>query len=216
MGIIPALAGNTITPGAKGRTRWDHPRSRGEYVCAAQQGQRGAGSSPLSRGIRGHLDGDVDGLGIIPALAGNTWNRRKPKGRRRDHPRSRGEYGLVEIDAVQGGGSSPLSWGILQRVQTPLLLRRIIPALAGNTASSDSGIYAGRDHPRSRGEYKAVPLTEARAFGSSPLSRGIRGDVDLRRIPVRIIPALAGNTSGVSSVARDPPDHPRSRGEYDG
>ena len=50
--------------------------------------------------------------------------------------------------------------------------------------------------------------------GSSPLSRGIRSPGFRVPAPVRIIPALAGNTSRTNrgSVLRT--DHPRSRGEY--
>ena len=70
------------------------------------------------------------------------------------------------------------------------------------------------DHPRSRGEYRAVADAVDYIVGSSPLSRGIRYPFSRVAVLERIIPALAGNT------IREPPaqeytlDHPRSRGEY--
>ena len=51
--IIPALAGNTTVSGLQCTAARDHPRSRGEYHLGIRANQKEAGSSPLSRGIRG-------------------------------------------------------------------------------------------------------------------------------------------------------------------
>ena len=51
-------------------------------------------------------------------------------------------------------------------------------------------------------------------WGSSPLSRGILPECGGHCWPQRIIPALAGNTSGVMRSTARSADHPRSRGEY--
>ena len=111
-------------------------------------------------------------------------------------------------------GSSPLSRGIPRLL--PLLRRpsRIIPALAGNTTLFWMKSSCGRDHPRSRGEYK-IAEQPARMFrGSSPLSRGIPGPPLGRLAGWGIIPALAGNTPTRSTASSAARDHPRSRGEY--
>ena len=50
--------------------------------------------------------------------------------------------------------------------------------------------------------------------GSSPLSRGIPPAAATYRTFGGIIPALAGNTIEVIYCHYSPPDHPRSRGEY--
>ena len=71
-GIIPALAGNTSRRSADVSSTTDHPRSRGEYRPIAVAARRWAGSSPLSRGIRGVAPPCMRQRGIIPALAGNT------------------------------------------------------------------------------------------------------------------------------------------------
>ena len=91
-GIIPALAGNTITRNIYRIVDADHPRSRGEYHWMSVQCTAGQGSSPLSRGIRASQRGMRPWLGIIPALAGNTASTPAPGRWSGDHPRSRGEY----------------------------------------------------------------------------------------------------------------------------
>ena len=132
-GIIPALAGNTDPRPHQGRAEPDHPRSRGEYLLSCSLTCSIWGSSPLSRGIHtGHVDPKYQG-GIIPALAGNTPARAEGAIRRRDHPRSRGEYPWITSPVTPTTGSSPLSRGI--------------PA-----GSSPPSQWVG-DHPRSRGEY---------------------------------------------------------------
>ena len=90
--IIPALAGNT--PGTVSTTMWsrDHPRSRGEYAAATIPAAFATGSSPLSRGIRWRIWMRAAKVGIIPALAGNTWFPKVWTSVPTDHPRSRGEY----------------------------------------------------------------------------------------------------------------------------
>ena len=50
--------------------------------------------------------------------------------------------------------------------------------------------------------------------GSSPLSRGIPHDSMYSLEYLRIIPALAGNTSAYDTSLVPAADHPRSRGEY--
>ena len=72
IGIIPALAGNTHSSASPCPGHRDHPRSRGEYGHSGPRGAMGAGSSPLSRGIRWSRRHDQGWQGIIPALAGNT------------------------------------------------------------------------------------------------------------------------------------------------
>ena len=212
--IIPALAGNTIVIiGPPGRAR-DHPRSRGEYFISTAAGCRGLGSSPLSRGIRRGTRVHCHDAGIIPALAGNTHRGRSRGSGGGDHPRSRGEYTPQRVKNPHQPGSSPLSRGIppSRRGMRPWL--GIIPALAGNTGSRPSHTDVATDHPRSRGEYRCSHGVGRQSGGSSPLSRGIllaRGKYLLK---TRIIPALAGNTSWLTSFAGCAGDHPRSRGEY--
>ena len=170
------------------------------------------GSSPLSRGIPNSGSKRRPRVGIIPALAGNT----RPHGLRQvptaDHPRSRGEYAVIHTLIASHNGSSPLSRGILNRRRYLIGYLRIIPALAGNTAVTVLLFRHNKDHPRSRGEYEVTWKNPAFASGSSPLSRGIPGAIPSSGRPVRIIPALAGNTAMPQGTALVGADHPRSRG----
>ena len=192
----------------------DHPRSRGEYSYRIAQQLLPGGSSPLSRRIRfGHQLGAFRPR-IIPALAGNTSRCSMEIPRRRDHPRSRGEYAVGGRLVDVGDGSSPLSRGIRRGGRRRPPGRGIIPALAGNTRTATEVFRRSLDRPRSRGEYQARIRAPAPLRGSSPLSRGIRGPGCCRHRRRRIIPALAGNTVGFMVSWWLGWDHPRSRGEY--
>ena len=131
-----------------------------------------------------------------------------------DHPRSRGEYCQWMSCHMTGQGSSPLSRGILELGWDCDAQRRIIPALAGNTGPRASPSGGRADHPRSRGEYQGAPAHDIKCLGSSPLSRGILLHPLRKLLPLRIIPALAGNTSQDAPESILRADHPRSRGEY--
>ena len=132
-GIIPALAGNTLCIRKLRSRNWDHPRSRGEYQPTERNGAQFPGSSPLSRGIPAARELWWWGIGIIPALAGNTRKDRSRHMRTWDHPRSRGEYATPLARGPGTMGSSPLSRGIRHSLRHDERRRGIIPALAGNT-----------------------------------------------------------------------------------
>ena len=131
--IIPALAGNTKSGTGLLIAATDHPRSRGEYLIMDIGEELSCGSSPLSRGIHGGTPTPRGGRRIIPALAGNTCRFRRAWCTAPDHPRSRGEYPRRRLHCLSGGGSSPLSRGILFADPMSNVSFRIIPALAGNT-----------------------------------------------------------------------------------
>ena len=170
---IPALAGNTRSPGRCPAGCPDHPRSRGEYASAHRVGSLHQGSSPLSRGIPARLTGPDAQAGIIPALAGNTGYHICASGVLPDHPRSRGEYRTPERCKKCAHGSSPLSRGIRWEVYRVPPAWGIIPALAGNTPHPAGWGPHQWDHPRSRGEYSSCIGVPMKEIGSSPLSRGI-------------------------------------------
>ena len=214
VGIIPALAGNTLGCSRPVPGREDHPRSRGEYDCPECSHVGARGSSPLSRGILIYCRPPMDLIGIIPALAGNTHWLYMSSGLLWDHPRSRGEYPRPDRSLSAGPGSSPLSRGIHTANIGLGVLHGIIPALAGNTGHPGPGCDIRRDHPRSRGEYYAHGRGVVGEWGSSPLSRGIPAHGQGRQDQLRIIPALAGNTLRGPGGDGRPSDHPRSRGEY--
>ena len=75
-GLIPAHAGKTSTGGACARSRWAHPRSRGENSIMPAGMAVVRGSSPLTRGKLAACQFGGGRLRLIPAHAGKT--RRAP------------------------------------------------------------------------------------------------------------------------------------------
>ena len=233
--IIPARAG--FTPRRERRPRWgaDHPRSRGVYGTTRAPTRACPGSSPLARGLPGGAAGGGLGAGIIPARAGFTpWGYLRT-GRTRDHPRSRGVYGTGSAPIPARAGSSPLARGLHVTTDYRKGLIRIIPARAGFTPppagrpppsawiiparagfTPVGGVAhrGARDHPRSRGVYAAALSSESNGSGSSPLARGLHGNMTRMRAVTGIIPARAGFTRQEPARHHRARDHPRSRGVY--
>ena len=173
-----------------------------------------AGSSPLARGLRRQSHVRQRGNGIIPARAGFTLLPPATARPRPDHPRSRGVYNDVPLSIRSARGSSPLARGLPSQTSVRLPADRIIPARAGFTFLTLFQFVGKRDHPRSRGVYRASGTEGASVPGSSPLARGLPR---LRR-PYRrrrwIIPARAGFTKTRCHRSGRTSDHPRSRGVY--
>ena len=90
----------------------------------------------------------------------------------------------------------------------------IIPAYAGNTATTRTMQSGTRDHPRVCGEHPAVTCTAALIAGSSPRMRGTLGLPVLVVVIHGIIPAYAGNTWPARTGCCDTRDHPRVCGEH--
>ena len=111
-------------------------------------------------------------------------------------------------------GSSPLARGTHRFSQHPITGTRLIPARAGNTAGGGAYMNSPVAHPRSRGEHLPSSSSAAANAGSSPLARGTRAPGGGRGLPLRLIPARAGNTCSSPRHPRTIPAHPRSRGEH--
>ena len=91
-GLIPARAGNTGITKAIGDGVGAHPRSRGEHQEPTPSKCSSTGSSPLARGtLLGSRSRSLC-RGLIPARAGNTFQRCPRAPGCRAHPRSRGEH----------------------------------------------------------------------------------------------------------------------------
>ena len=193
----------------------DHPRSRGENFLGVEPLQFRGGSSPLTRGKPEHVEARGLEVGIIPAHAGKTSRVGLIASRRRDHPRSRGENDNVTRMRVPIGGSSPLTRGKHTAGAAGGRRGGIIPAHAGKTCRPGPDPGRPRDHPRSRGENRDRRGDRDRGPGSSPLTRGKRAVLPVRRGGGGIIPAHAGKTPVLGSRYPAKWDHPRSRGEND-
>ena len=213
-GIIPARAGFTRSRTRRSRRWTDHPRSRGVYRCWRKWVARTGGSSPLARGLPGHLLVVAAEDGIIPARAGFTGRRVGGRLGRRDHPRSRGVYAWAPTWSPLTGGSSPLARGLLPNIREMIQSVGIIPARAGFTWPVRGRGPPGPDHPRSRGVYGQGQRSTRTGQGSSPLARGLLVGGSGMSITGRIIPARAGFTVPPRRNSRWRRDHPRSRGVY--
>ena len=113
--IIPARAGFTHLVLLSEIECGDHPRSRGVYTRTVSASTWAAGSSPLARGLPVDRQVKVKPPRIIPARAGFTGCGPPARGRRPDHPRSRGVYLKRRLTVGVFEGSSPLARGLLQR-----------------------------------------------------------------------------------------------------
>ena len=213
-GIIPARAGFTNRHSRCRTHAQDHPRSRGVYASVACASAFAAGSSPLARGLQDQEPDRRKRRRIIPARAGFTSmpTRRRPAAR--DHPRSRGVYGLHAHISHAEIGSSPLARGLPRAGRRCRSTSGIIPARAGFTKAFERRGPVASDHPRSRGVYTEYVVGDTWREGSSPLARGLRRHPDRRRRRPGIIPARAGFTRSPLSRSLGWRDHPRSRGVY--
>ena len=110
-------------------------------------------------------------------------------------------------------GSSPLTRGKHLKPGMPLRYSRLIPAHAGKTLQRGSRPQRAEAHPRSRGENTAIAVNFFGSIGSSPLTRGKPGHLQVLRETPGLIPAHAGKTAASPPPRPSPRAHPRSRGE---
>ena len=212
--IIPARAGFTGNKFLKHTGSADHPRSRGVYPSITVWFGWTVGSSPLARGLRAPQPRRRAQARIIPARAGFTSRQGRYDLQLPDHPRSRGVYMPMFMSESKMDGSSPLARGLPTGQAMRLALRGIIPARAGFTQAPDTISWTLADHPRSRGVYLQAGQARITGEGSSPLARGLLGEVGGGDSGLGIIPARAGFTIFQHPTDIPAGDHPRSRGVY--
>ena len=213
-GIIPACAGSTSARSPYGEPGVDHPRVRGEHAVGARPYRTPPGSSPRARGAPARSWSLFCLLGIIPACAGSTATRGTCPCTGRDHPRVRGEHVFDRGPSGALEGSSPRARGALTCRGSRRVTIGIIPACAGSTPHPMLRGGANRDHPRVRGEHRALIALEYEKAGSSPRARGAPTPLLVRQQDEGIIPACAGSTLVESCRPVAARDHPRVRGEH--
>ena len=153
-----------------------------------------AGSSPRMRGKPGSQVGDLQGLRIIPAHAGQTLTFRYRYRYPTDHPRACGANQMLRKAAKWGYGSSPRMRGKHLQDHDQYRAQRIIPAHAGQTSPRRSTTGPTTDHPRACGANNGQTGNGGLQHGSSPRMRGKRLRTGSRSLRRRIIPAHAGQT----------------------
>ena len=173
--IIPARAGQTSTPMSPKNSRPDHPRA-----CGANQNQLRTmgvdiGSSPRVRGKPTDVKRAPHTVRIIPARAGQTRLTALTPYPTSDHPRACGANISTPMAWIPVIGSSPRVRGKPLRRFRGQDTHRIIPARAGQTATS-RGVPVGlTDHPRACGANLKSCSLPVPPIGSSPRVRGKLG-----------------------------------------
>ena len=177
-----------------------------------EHGERG--SSPQARGTRVHATGAMQGVGLIPAGAGNTWGPRRTPKPVPAHPRRRGEHGHPGCELGCESGSSPQARGTHPITRSVLGGVRLIPAGAGNTGHQPRVEWNPLAHPRRRGEHIVLREHISDDGGSSPQARGTPAAGPPGSPGRRLIPAGAGNTGHGCCWFSARRAHPRRRGEH--
>ena len=186
---------------------------RGERAVVGQRAAMVSGSSPHARGTLIALPAQRQLGRFIPACAGNAyiphWNLPYDS----VHPRMRGERQADLSTSMPLAGSSPHARGTLERLKDAVNDLRFIPACAGNATEAAVSKVQDPVHPRMRGERRGLVHRDRSLFGSSPHARGTHFNHDALFLPVRFIPACAGNARKLCGKKLTPPVHPRMRGE---
>ena len=231
--FIPACAGNAASKSANMVLFAVHPRVCGERIPAIGAAERQAGSSPRVRGTLATMTNKHRMVRFIPACAGNARTPFRPSSIGPVHPRVCGERRRPLPRKCSRTGSSPRVRGTLNRREWGVLMRRFIPACAGNARRDLERMAGGAVHPRVCGERRWLlwrflqfagssprvrgtrwPTTNfASHCGSSPRVRGTRRRRRRRPPIVRFIPACAGNARSPFRPASIYPVHPRVCGE---
>ena len=123
---------------------------RGEYYEKPRKAAVEKGITLLARGIPAYVNGSKVTGRIL-----------------------RGEYVTGWLVLKYPTGSLPLARGIQDVFPCLGIHLGITPACAGNTSYDGKLVDVDRDHPRLRGEYKAIKLMPEELQGSPPLARGI-------------------------------------------
>ena len=121
----------------------------------------------------------------------------------------------MSCHASDAPGSSPRGRGKHQRWQLHADHRGLIPAWAGKTSTRRPTSVRARAHPRVGGENVRVAAKRRAKTGSSPRGRGKRDGRPERLRARRLIPAWAGKTESMASIASSVRAHPRVGGEND-
>ena len=211
--FIPAYAGNEQTVRVARLTWPVHPRIRGERALRGVLHRGESGSSPHTRGTHRRADRIAQHHRFIPAYAGNAVSARMPFSMPTVHPRIRGERRIPMRNAGHLFGSSPHTRGTQQRDCPCRALDRFIPAYAGNARRTPSLRRRATVHPRIRGERGNRARSLCSDCGSSPHTRGTRGQPLRGQEAGRFIPAYAGNAALWGAESPLQAVHPRIRGE---
>ena len=113
------------------------------------------------------------------------------------HPHARGERLCIVFQILTDRGSSPRTWGTLQRKVQELQAQRFIPTHVGNANGSGNCRCSVPVHPHARGERFGVPCIGHTGDGSSPRTWGTPATRPRLLMSSRFIPTHVGNAASV-------------------
>ena len=191
--FIPARAGNAEHVHLAGAGAPVHPRAGGERDQEFVARCAPAGSSPRGRGTLDVRVRQPHCGRFIPARAGNACLSRAAGWSLPVHPRAGGERVALLDLSVERFGSSPRGRGTHVGHDLEEGAHRFIPARAGNARRAPDHPPGSSVHPRAGGERDDSGAGWSRCAGSSPRGRGTPGHLRAMLLPIRFIPARAGN-----------------------
>ena len=197
--FIPACAGNRPFSSAVWRFWAVHPRVCGEQQPSRWRRNRIGGSSPRVRGTGFIAYGVGNKYRFIPACAGNRQFHDFHTSLPTVHPRVCGEQFSLSSFTGIFVGSSPRVRGTVFRRQIWRLVRRFIPACAGNSSQYYVPRGCSAVHPRVCGEQSAPRPSRRLPDGSSPRVRGTGISSQTDSFPRRFIPACAGEQLSITA-----------------
>ena len=212
--FIPAGAGNISPEKMKRWAEAVHPRGCGEHFPFLFKSTYYSGSSPRVRGTFNIPNPLSKVCRFIPAGAGNMGWQRVRSSSSPVHPRGCGEHWSRCVFHSPSSGSSPRVRGTCTLASSCLHRWRFIPAGAGNIGPGVCFIPLPPVHPRGCGEHLTFVDSSYFQCGSSPRVRGTFHAERCEEVPVRFIPAGAGNISCVTPLFVFPTVHPRGCGEH--
>ena len=193
-GSIPAWAGETGRTSSGECKNKVYPRVGGGNFSCSVKLVAGMGLSPRGRGkLRGFRQVN-DGIRSIPAWAGETMERQRAGRGHGVYPRVGGGNADAAIRFGSGRGLSPRGRGKLPACRTPIVIRRSIPAWAGETAHGSARHCRRQVYPRVGGGNATSRRPSLSTTGLSPRGRGKPVFTMYNKRYSRSIPAWAGET----------------------
>ena len=214
-GLIPGYAGRTSRSISLAGCREAHPRLRGEDCGCVRHALGCPGSSPATRGGPGLLRREDAPRRLILGYAGRTMRGVFWGATVGAHPRLRGEDPRSVLRMTPQTGSSPATRGGRLPGCGAQALAGLIPGYTGRTPHCRPGSSRPGAHPRLRGEDAFRDPSLPNDQGSSPATRGGRGQHPVHCRGDGLIPGYAGRTHTADADAPPPRAHPRLRGEDD-
>ena len=211
-GLIPAGAGQTDVAGVSFRAGRAHPRGCGADPVPKSATGWTRGSSPRVRGRRRDRSTRLQLMRLIPAGAGQTSASGVARPVSGAHPRGCGADQMQDPDVQADWGSSPRVRGRLLPAGERRARFRLIPAGAGQTASSPCPGPESWAHPRGCGADPRLGPIRTRSPGSSPRVRGRHAAADGAVFGAGLIPAGAGQTRVQVGIFDLDGAHPRGCG----